>query len=149
MDYDEYSYESLPQEVEHQANNNTTGDNDTTDDELEELCEEDDANSKTSSVYVANNEVQADMFNDSEIDDEESFYSEGEPATEDCLDDGMPVRDRLWRENKRRKLSSNSNRGNVRQSKRLKQKKDADIHYPNVAVEETLRNYVSYNSLST
>jgi hypothetical protein len=149
LDYDEYSYESLPQEVEHQANNNTTGDNDTTDDELEEFFEEDDANSKTSSVYVANNEVQADMFNDSEIDDEESFYSEGEPATEDCLDDGMPVRDRLWRENKRRKLSSNSNRGNVRQSKRLKQKKDADIHYPNVAVEETLRNYVSYNRSST
>ena len=150
LNSDEYSFSSLQDRGGQLTgnNNNALPFEDLRDDEadlgVEEYFEGDDEVSR-SSTEGGDNEFQADLNSDFEFDDLDDrdvhVYNEDEPASQCDMDDAIPIRERLWREHKRRKLGSNAT--GLRRSLRLAQKKDAQSHDETYFVNDLFQDHVS------
>ena len=141
MNSDEYSFSSLQDRGgQLSGNNNTLPFEDLRDDE-EDLDGEEyfagDDEVSGSSTEDGDNELQADLYSDFEVDDDR----DGHAYNEDEPDDALPIRERLWREHTRRKLDSNST--GPRRSLRLAQKRDSQSHDENYFVNDIFQNRVS------
>ena len=142
LNSDEYSFSSFQDRGgQLNGNNNTLPFEELRDDEEEDLDGEEyfagDDEVSESSTEDGDNELQADMHSDFEVDDDRDVhaYNEDEP------DDAIPIRERLWRAHKRRKLDSNST--GPRRSLRLALMRDSQSHNENYFVNDILQNHVS------